>query len=349
MKTLYLLPALGVNAMLAMIAPAGAQESPESFYKGRTVTIIAGSAAGGGIDIYARLVGRHLGKHVPGAPNVIVQNMPGAGSLAAARHIYSVAPKDGSALGVVLSTSLFDPLMTGQSLENYDPQKFNYIGNAHAETSVCVVRRDAPVKSYAELADKELIVGGTGAGSALVDYPLMERQLLGSKLKLVSGYKGSADVSLAIQRNEVQGVCGLLWSSAKVQFPDVFQKDGAHKVLVQQDATPLPELKKMGVPLIMDFARTEDQKAALVAFLSRGAVNRPFMMPPGVPEQRVAAMRKAFMETMNDPALVAEAKKQKLGVDANTADEALDLVKKIYATPTHVLDILRKAREAAAK
>lgn len=346
MKYSRLLCATGLAALALAASPVNAQEV-DPFYKGRAVTIIAGSAAGGGIDIYARLVGRHLGKHIVGAPNVIVQNMPGAGSLAAARHIYSVAPKDGSALGVVLSTSLFDPLMTGQSLANYDPRLFNYVGNAHAETSVCIVRRDAPVQNYAELADKELIVGGTGAGSALVDYPLMEKQLLGSKLKLVSGYKGSADVSLAIQRNEVQGVCGLLWSSAKQQFPDIFQKDGLHKVLVQQDATPLPELQKMGVPLIMEYARTSDQKQALVAFLSRSAVNRPFLMPPGVPQNRLAIMRKAFMDTMRDPDVIAEADKQKLGVDANTAEEALELVKTIYATPPHVLEILRRAREAA--
>lgn len=330
---------------LGLINTSSHAQDLDGFYKGRTVTIIAGSAVGGGIDVYARLVGRHLGKHIAGAPNVIVQNMPGAGSLAAARHIYSVAAKDGSALGVVLSTALFDPLLTGQSLANYDPREFIYIGNAHAETSVCIVRRDAPVQHYSQLAETELIVGGTGAGSALVDYPLMERLLLGSKLKLVSGYKGSADVSLAIQRNEVQGVCGLLWSSAKQQFPDLFQKDSQYKVLVQQDATPLPELQKMGVPLIMEFARTIDQKLALEAYLSRSAVNRPFIMPPGVPTQRVTIMRKAFMDTMRDPDVIAEAEKQKLGVDANTGDEALKLVKTIYATPPHVLDILRRARE----
>lgn len=341
------LQAIALGALVVQAWSASAQESADAFYKGRNVTIIAGSAAGGGIDIYARLVGRHLGKHLPGRPNIIVQNMPGAGSLAAARHLYSVAPKDGSTLGVVLSTSLFDPLMTGQSLAAYDPRKFIYVGNAHAETSVCVVRRDAPVQNYGELADKELIVGGTGAGSGLVDYPLMERQLLGSKLKLIAGYKGSADVALAIARNEVQGVCGLLWSSAKQQFPDVFEPNGAHRVMVQEDASPLPELQKMGVPLIMEYARTEDQKLALIAFLSRSAVNRPFLLPPGVPSDRIATMRSAFMATMKDGELVAEATKQKLGVDANTGDEALALVERIYATPAHVLEILRKAREAA--
>lgn len=326
-----------------------AQESADSFYKGQTLTIIAGSAAGGGIDVYARLVARHLGRHVPGNAGVIVQNMPGAGSLAAARHLFSVAPKDGSTLGVVLSTSLFDPLMNGQPLTGYDPTKFNYVGNAHADTSVCVVRRDAPVQNYSELSAKELIVGGTGAGSALVEYPLMERQLLGSNLKLVPGYKGSADVRLAIERNEVHGVCGLLWSSAKQQFSDLFEPGGAHKVLIQQDSTPLPELQKMGVPLIMQFAKTPDQKLALEAFLSRAAVNRPFLLPPGVPQERVATMRKAFMAAMSDPALIADATKQKIGVDANTGEEALALVEKIYATPPHVLEILRKAKASARR
>ena len=346
MRKVGLLCATGLGALGCLTHTSHAQVA-DAFYKGRTVTIIAGSAAGGGIDVYARLVGRHLSKHIVGAPNVIVQNMPGAGSIAAARHIYSVAPKDGSVLGVVLATALFDPLMTGQSLTNYDPREFNYVGNAHADTSVCVVRRDAPVQDYGQLAEKELIVGGTGAGSALVDYPLMEKQLLGSKLKLVSGYKGSADVSLAIQRNEVQGVCGLLWSSAKQQFPDMLEKDGQYKVLVQQDATALPELQKMGVPLILEYARTADQKLALEAYLSRSAVNRPFLMPPGVPPQRLAIMRKAFMDTMRDRDVIAEAEKQKLGVDANTGDEALNLVKTIYATPPHVLEILRRARENA--
>ena len=327
------------------LASSGAL-AQQDFFQGKTITIIAGSAAGGGIDVYARLIGRHLSKHVPGRPSVVVQNMPGAGSLTAGRHLHTIAPKDGTQMGVVLSTALFDPLMEKQDLTAYDPRNFNYLGNAHADTSVCVVRRDAPVQDYAQLATTELVVGGTGAGSALVDYPAMERDLLGSRIKLISGYKGSAEVSLAVQRNEVQGVCGLLWSSAQQQYPEALQLNGYVKILVQQDIKRLPQLQQLGVPLVIDYAQTPEQKLALDTFLSRAAVNRPFMLPPGVPTERVTLLRKAFMETMADTDLLVDAARQKLGVDANSGEEANALVQKIYATPTHVLDILRGAREA---
>ena len=271
---------VGAMALLFCSLGQSGAFAQQEFFQGKTVTIIAGSAVGGGIDVYARLIGRHLSKHVPGKPTVIVQNMPGAGSLVAGRHLYTLAPKDGTQIGVVLSTALFDPLMEKQDLTAYDPRKFNYLGNAHADTSVCIVRRDAAVQEYAQLATTELVVGGTGSGSALVDYPAMERDLLGSRIKLIAGYTGSADVSLALD-----------------------------------------------------------------TFLSRAAVNRPFLLPPGVPAERVALMRKAFMETVTDPDLLADAAKQKLGVDANSGDEAQALVQKIYATPARVLDILRGAKE----
>jgi tripartite-type tricarboxylate transporter receptor subunit TctC len=334
-------------AILLGGAPASGQEAIAGFYKGRTLTIIAGSSAGGGVDVYARLIGRHLSKHVPGQPTIIVQNMPGAGSLAAARNLYTVAPKDGSHIGVVLSNALFDPLMKGEELKSYDPRKFNFLGNANADTSVCVTRRDAPVKSYGDLFEKELVVGGTGPGSALVDYPVMERNLLGVKIKLVAGYKGSNEVSLAIQRNEVQGVCGLLWSSAKQQYTDIFRQDGLVKVLVQEDVQSSPAVQKLGAPLIMDFAKTPEQRRALEAYLAQGAISRPFLLPPDVPAERVAALRKAFMETIADPELQAEAAKQKLDANPNTGEEVQALVEKIYATSPELIAVLRKAAEGS--
>lgn len=343
MRKLALVAGLAMGFTMAAGAAAAAQEAVASFFKGKTVTIVAGSSAGGGVDVYARLIGRHMSKHIPGNPAVIIQNMPGAGSLTAARHLYTVAPKDGTQIGVVLSTALFDPLMTGQDLQAYDPRKFIYLGNANADTSVCVVRRDAPVTSYAELLEKELVVGGTGPGSALVDYPVMERHLLGSKLKLIAGYKGSNEVSLAIQRNEVQGVCGLLWSSARQQYPDVLKPDGAVKVLVQQDTRSSPEIAKLGAPLIMDFARTPEQKSALDVFLTQGSISRPFMLPPGVPPERAEALRRAFDATMEDPEMRAEAAKQGSDVDAVPGAEVQALVEKVYATPRDLIATLRSA------
>jgi tripartite-type tricarboxylate transporter receptor subunit TctC len=326
-------------------APAWGQEAVADFYKGKTVTIIAGSSAGGGVDTYARLVGRHLAEHVPGHPTVVVQNVPGAGSLTAARNLYTIAPKDGTQLGVVLSNALFDPLMKGEDLKAYDPKRFNFLGNANADTAVCIVRRDAPVKSYGDLFEKELVVGGTGPGSSLVDYPVVERNLLGAKIRLVAGYKGSNEVSLALQRNEVQGVCGLLWSSAKQQYPDIFREDGLVKVLVQEDVRSSPDLRKLGVPLVTDFAKTEEQKRALEAYLVQGAISRPFLLPPGVPGERVEALRKAFVATMKDSDLQAEAAKQRLDTNLNTGEEVQALVDKIYSTPAELIAVLRKAAE----
>lgn len=338
--------ALAVGAIaVAGMGQATAQDAA-AFYKGKTVTIIAGSASGGGVDIYARLLGRHFPKHIPGNPTVVVQNMPGAGSLAAARHTYSLAPKDGTAMAVVLSTALFDPLMSGADLASYDPRKFIFLGNANADTSVCITRKDAPVQSYGELYDKELVVGGTGPGSALVDYPVMEKHILGVKLKLIAGYKGSNEVSLAIQRNEVQGICGLLWSSAKQQYPDVMKPESIVKILVQQDTKSLPALKDAGVPLIMDFARNDRQKQAMEIFLQQGSISRPFFLPPGAPADRVVAMRKAFLDVLKDPELRAEAEKASLDVMPQTGEEVQALMEKLYAAPPDLIADLRKGASA---
>jgi len=339
-------------ALIAAIAIAASTTQPfaqdaATFYKGKTVTIVAGSASGGGVDLYARLLGRHFAKHIPGAPSIVVQNMPGAGSLAAARHMYSLAPKDGTAMAVVLSTALFDPLMTGADLTSYDPRTFNFLGNANADTSVCITRKDAPVQSYAELFDKELVVGGTGPGSALVDYPVMEKHILGVRLKIITSYKGSNEVSLAIQRNEVQGICGLLWSSAKQQYPDVMKPDSLVKVLVQQDTKSLPVLSAAGVPLVMTFAKTDRQKRAMEIFLQQGSISRPFFLPPGAPGDRVALLRKAFLDVLNDSELRAEAEKSNLDVMPQTGNDVQALLAKLYAAPPDLIADLRKGASAA--
>jgi tripartite-type tricarboxylate transporter receptor subunit TctC len=246
-------------------------------------------------------------------------------------------------MAVVLSTALFDPLMSGQDLASYDPRKFIFLGNANADTSVCITRRDADVKSYADLFEKELVVGGTGPGSALVDYPVMERHILGVKLKLIAGYKGSAEVSLAIQRNEVQGVCGLLWSSAKQQYPDALKPDGLTKVLVQQDTKSLPVLQGAGVPLSYASAKTDQQRQAMEVFLQQGSISRPFFLPPGVPAERVAVLRKAFDDVVRDPELLSDATKSGLDVMAQSGVDVQRLVETLYGASPDIIAFLRKA------
>ena len=331
--------ALGMGALASQ---AQAQTDAATFFKGKNVTIIAGSASGGGVDLYARLIGRHLQKHIPGNPNIIVQNMPGAGSLAAAHHLYTVAPKDGTSIAAVPAPALFDPLMAGEDLTKYDPRKFNYLGNANADTLVCVVRKDAPVQSYKELFDKELVVGGSGPGSALWYYPTMEKYVLGVKFKMIAGYKGSNELSLALQRNEIQGVCGIFWSSARQQYPGLMTPNGDFKVIAQHDTRSIPALKAAGVPVTIDFAKTEQQKLALSAFLAQGSLSRPFILPPGVAADRVALMLTSFNAVMKDPELMAEAQKSGLDIDTETGEDVQKQVDKIYGTPKDILEYLRK-------
>ena len=330
-----------------LASSACAQTQDKEMFSGKTVTIIAGSGSGGGVDLYARLIGRHLQKYIPGKPTVIVQNMPGAGSLAAAHHLYSVAPQDGTTIAVVPAPALFDPLMAGEDLGKYDPRKFNYLGNANADTLVCVVRKDAPVQTYKDLFDKELVVGGTGPGSALWYYPTMERFVLGVKFKVISGYKGSNELSLALQRNEIQGVCGIFWSSARQQYPGLMQPGSDFKVIVQHDARTIPALKEAGVPLSVDFARTSQQREALEAFLLQGSISRPFILPPDVAPDRLAAMRKALADVLKDPELLAEARKSGLDISPETGEEVTAQVKKIYGTSPEILAYLRKGAEAS--
>jgi tripartite-type tricarboxylate transporter receptor subunit TctC len=329
-------------ATAALSATSSGQDASDAFFKGKTITIFAGSTPGGGVDLYARLVSRYLPKHLAGNPTVIVQNQPGAGSLTAAHNLYSLAPKDGTQMAVVLPGALFDPLMKGQDLKEYDPRQLNILGNANADTTICVVRRDAPVKTYAEVFDKELVIAGSGPGSESVDAPVVEHNLLGAKLKLVVGYPGSSELKLAILQNEAQGICGFVWSSAKQLFPDLLRPDGVVKPLVQEDTKRNAELEKMGVPLVMDFAKTPDQKRVLSLFLEQQSISRPFLLPPGLPAERVSALRRAFDETMRDPDLQAEAAKQKLGTNAVAGTEVQSLVQSIYASPPDVIDELRK-------
>lgn len=333
--------ALVAAAMLAA-APAVAQDKIAGFYKGKTLTIIAGSSAGGGLDTYARLVGRHIGKHLPGNPNVVVQNMPGAGSLVAARYLYTKSPKDGTQMGIVLPGALLYALLKAESRTNYDPTKFNYVGNANSETIVCVIRKDAPVKDFKEVFSKELIVGGTGPGSTMVDYPNVTRNILNAKIKLITGYKGSRQVSLAAKKGEVHGACGLAWSSAKKQYPGIDTGKGDFRILVQEDNKPHPQLKGKA-PLAIDFANSQEQKEALNLMYAQGVITRPFILPPGVPADRVEAIRKAFMAAMKSPELQADAKKQKTDAMASDGAFVQDLVNKIYAAPAATVDKLKKA------
>ena len=327
------------------LRPAAAQDAAAPFYKGKTVTIMVGSSAGGGYDLYARLIARHLGKHTPGNPAVVVGNMPGAASNVLAAHIYNVAAKDGTVIGAIFMGAVVEPLFGQKTRATHDTGKFNYIGNANKDVYVCLVRSDAAVKTFADAFDKELVVGGTAEGASTRDFPVLLKNLLGAKFKIVAGYAGSREINLAMERGEVQGGCGQSWSSVAATYPSWFS-EGKIKVLAQEDSDGYPELNRQGVPLTRSFAKTPEQARILDLIYSQTIFGRPYVVAPEVPQDRVTALRRGFMATLRDPDLVAEAKQMQLDIMPVAGEDLQAMIARLYATPKDILDQARQAMVA---
>src|SRR5712692_4513875 len=339
------LACVGIIAGLAAV-PARAQEAVAQFYKGRQITVLVGSSAGGGYDIYARLVSRHMPKHIPGNPAMVVTNMAGAGSNAAAAHLFNVAPKDGTVIGALQNSavldSLLDALLGDTRRLRHDATKFIHLGSATIDHYVCIARADAAVKSFKELLTQELIIGASQPGTSTRDFPAMLNNMTGSKIRLVSGYPGTREITLAIEKGEVKGLCGFSWSSLKAQRPD-WLKSGFIRVIVQEHDKGHPDISKMGVPLAVDFARTPENRRVMELIYSSETFGRPYVMSPGVPADRVAALRKAFMETMRDQELLAEAQRIGLVIDPISGEELQALAEKLFATPVAIVEQAKQA------
>ena len=333
------------------IPPANAQGSVADFYRGRQVTVIVGSSAGGGYDIYARLLARHMAKHIPGSPALTVANMAGAGSNAAAAHIYNVAPKDGTVIGALQNSAvldaLFDVLLGDTRRLRHDASKFIHLGSATIDHYVCIARADAPVTSFKDLLNRELIIGASQPGTSTRDYPAMLNNMTGSKIRLVSGYPGTREITLAIEKDEVKGLCGFSWSSLRAQRP-AWLSSGFIRVLVQEHDKGHTDINKMGVPLAVDFAKTPENRRVMELVYSSETFGRPYMMAPGVPPDRVAALRAAFMQTMHDPDLLVEAQKIGIEIDPISGEELQALSEQIFATPVAVVEKAKQAMEYRA-
>jgi tripartite-type tricarboxylate transporter receptor subunit TctC len=324
---------LAAACLAANAAPA--QDAVAAFYRGKVVTIVVGSAVGGGFDTYARLVGRHLGRFIPGNPTVIVQNIPGAGSNKAASYVALQAPRDGTVIGAVQAIAITQPLISDQPVP-HDPSKLIMLGSANRSVYFCVVRSDAPVKSFQEAFEKEAIIGTSSEGASLRDYPIMLINVLGVRLRVIGGYAGSREIMIAIERNEVQGMCGMDWSSFLTQQRD-WIGSGFARLLAQEDLNGHPEMNKMGVPLTISFAKTEDDRQIMEMIYSQNLFGRPYLLPPGVPADRVAALRGAFTATLQDKALLAEAEKFGLDIGPMGGEELQALVARLYALPPKII------------
>ncbi len=324
------------GAMLA--TPAAAQD----FYAGKTVNIIVGSDVAGGYDTYARLFSRHLGDHLPGKPTTIVQNMPGAGSARAAGFIYASAPKDGMTIALLQPGAIVGPLVDKSVKANYDATKFIYLASADSGTRVCISLPNSHIKTFKQAQAERTIVGAAGNGASSRDYGFLHKNTSGAKFEVVSGYKGMADILLAMERREIDVVCGLDWSSAKAQRPGLI-RDKSLNVLVQMGVDRHAELDAWGAPDIMSFTQGEDNRAIVELIVAQQAFGRPFVMAPGNPDAAVKLMRTAFASVMKSPALLTDAEKIGLDITPATGERVQDVVQNMYRTSERIVDLASKA------
>jgi tripartite-type tricarboxylate transporter receptor subunit TctC len=325
----------------AIATTALAQGSVAEFYKGKSIHIFIGSSAGGGYDTYARTIARHMGKHIPGHPIFVPQNMPGAGGNKAAGYVYTVAPKDGTAIGAVFPGSVLQPLLSDIPVQ-HDPAKFIYLGSANSDDYLCVGRTDAPVKTYKDLFTHEIVVGASNSGGTTRDLPALENNILGTKFRIVTGYKGMRQITLALERKEIQGICGFGYSSLTTTTPH-WLADHVVRILAQESAKGIAVLNKQGIPLTVNFAKTPEDRQIMELVYSQSIFGRPYVLPPGVPAERVAALRKAFNDTFKDKEFIADAKRIKLEIDPMSGDEVQAMVAKLFATPKTVIARAKQA------
>jgi tripartite-type tricarboxylate transporter receptor subunit TctC len=312
------------------VTHAAATPSPEQFYSGKTINLLIGFAPGGDNDSWARTIARYWANHIPGRPRLVPQNVPGAGSLRLMNQIYNTYPKDGTYVGLISRGIPFEPLLGGQGTQ-FDASRVNWLGSPDRDTNICVARRDSAVKAMGDLFTKELLVGATGSGADTAIYPEFLASLLGMKFKLVNGYQGTNEISLALERKEVEGVCVAHDSIMR----DTIGRSGQLNILFQ--ATLVADPRLPNVPLATDLARSENDRQALELFFARVAIGRPFAAPPGVPADRVAALRRAFDDTMKDPAFLADTRRQGFNVDAIKGEEIADRIAAAYRTPRDVV------------
>jgi tripartite-type tricarboxylate transporter receptor subunit TctC len=330
-----------IAAIMFCVSPALAQNEkapPNNFYRGKTVTLVISSSSGGGYDIMGRALARHLPRHIPGNPRVIVTNMPGAGGIVAMNYLYRAAPKDGTYIGGVQNNLPFEPLL-GTKEALYDATKFNWIGSPSIEVGLIAVWKTVPVNSLDDLKSREISVGSSGANSTPSFYARLLNETLKTKMKIVVGYPGQNEVYLAMERGEVDGFPSLFYNTLNATRPN-WRNEKNLKLILQYGLEKEPALQD--VPSALDLVTNPEDKQLLQAGLAQVTMGRPYLMPPGVPEDRVAIMRKAFDDTLKDRAFLADARRLSLGVhNSRTGPQIQAVLEEAYKTPPNIVARLR--------
>ena len=327
--------ALISGAICTVLAAAPAHAADH--YAGKTIELVVGGDAGGGYDIYARAVARHLAQHIPGNPTIVVKNMPGAGSTRAGIYISSVAPKDGTSIGAMMPGAIIGPLLDEKPSLQFDPTKVLYIGTADSGVRVCATYENSKIKTFEDAQRQKTVLGASAAGGATRDYGYMHNHTAGTKFEIVTGYKGTIDIALAMERGEVDGMCGWDWSSVKSQKSEWISEKKVN-VLTQVSLEPLEELTERGVPHIWKFVTKDDDRKVAELVVSQQVFQRSYIAPPGTPAGPIEILRTAFDETMKDPTFLADAEKMKISISPLAGAKVQDLIAKLYATPKEFVD-----------
>lgn len=324
--------------LAALYGGTAQAESLEEFFKGKRISKYISSGAGGTNDAYARIIARHIGNHLPGNPRVLPRNMPGAGGLRAAKFLYNVADKDGTVMGFVQRSVAAQPIL-GIKAANYDSRKFNWLGSTTSEVSTGIIWHTSPLKTLEDTMKKPLIVGSSGINTDTGAFPRVLNFFIGTKFDIVHGYKSGSDISLALERNEVQGRLGWSWSSIKSRAPDLL-RDKKMRVFVQMGLKKAPDLD---APMALDYAKNDKDRRAMEVIFAATTIGWPSLMPPGVPANIVKTFRAAYNATMRDPAFLKDTKRRRLPVNPITGEEIHQILDRIYSFPPE--DIAR-ARQA---
>jgi tripartite-type tricarboxylate transporter receptor subunit TctC len=334
--------ALTAAALALVVAEAKAADAVADFYRGKTVEILIGAAAGGAYDIHGRLIARYLGKHIPGNPAIVVQNMAGAASLGMTNQLYNVSPKDGTVIGMPNNGIPIEPKLHAVDPDGkntkFDVEAFNWIGSPAQETQVAFYWKDSGVRTVDDLKAKPLTMASNAPGSDTYTLPTLINRLIGTKFKIVNGYPGVADIYVALERREADGSTGGLVNL--LVSKDAWLKDGTLRVPLQLGFERHPLLKD--APTLLELVKSDEDKKLLEAYLTKYKLARPLALPPGVPADRVAAIRAAFEATMKDPEYLAEAEKGRIEISPVNGATAQAMVKQIQATPQPIIDRLRE-------
>jgi tripartite-type tricarboxylate transporter receptor subunit TctC len=316
--------------------------SAAEYYAGKSIDLLIGAPPGGGYDIYARALARHYGRHIPGQPTIVSKNMPGAGSARAAGFISTIAPKDGTAIAGIMPGAVMGPLLDEKAEALFDPTKVNYLGTANNGTRVCVSRKNSKIKTFDDALTQKVAFGGVSTNDSTRDYGFLHKRTAGAQYDVVTGYSGTAEIALAMERGEIDGACGWDWSSFKSQRPD-WLRDNKVNVLLQVGLEPNAELTRMGVPSVLKYVKNEEDRRVVELVISQQVFQRSYIAPPGLAAEPLETLRTAFDATMTDKQLLDDAERIRIDISALSGAKVQELVQKLYTTPK---DIVAKARRA---